>query len=437
MSELKLNLYSKYVLGSSLDPTTASKKTSLLVRLGICDPVNRSISLDDIKTILVLFRVVHFTSADLLVCRNFSIDEITKYRNPCNLRNAYLSAINACNDAGLSESVKELEAKLASSFRGGLSPPEGVFRVPTSPVFSAAEPILRNLEVVAGDHGYSLISKSEFKRGDYVITLADDIPISVFSAIRHKTFPGADLAEQGLHPDTILLLFLIYLRDQKDSLSNAMHRDFFCNQPSNFGTLYELPLEVVEALDEPDLVQTVLSGRKQLLEICNTLIPSPSFEDLLWAKSLCTSRAFSLKIMATSDLEEKLFDKYYPSRHVTTILPIVHLINHDFAAQLETPIVCPGGCIALRALVNIDPGSELFLNYGGFTNKELLLNYGFFVENNPYDTFEVGGSIFRRGAIQSREVEQQIPLHNVPEEYAALVSGYLADRASFRSTCSH
>ena len=93
--------------------------------------------------------------------------------------------------------------------------------------------------------------------------------------------------------------------------------------------------------------------------------------------------------------------------------------------------------MALRALVNIDPGSELFLNYGGFTNKELLLNYGFFVENNPYDTFEVGGSIFRRGAIQSREVEQQIPLHNVPEEYAALVSGYLADRASFRSTCSH
>lgn len=438
MLDLKLTLYSKCVLGSSLDPTTTSKKTSLLTRLGLCDQATRVISLDDSGSLLALFRVVHFTSADLLVCRDFSKQEILKYDNPCNLKNAIKSAIDACTGAGVFEPVLELESLLSSSFHGGLHCPSGNVRKADESIFSSAKPILQNLEIIEGNHGYSLVSKSGFNRGDYVMTLTDDIPISLFSALRDSTFPGRHLAEQGLHPDTIFLLYLIYLRDIRGSLTNMIHRDFFLHQPSNYGTLFELPHSVVEALDEPDLCEAVLSQNKNLNEICKSLQPSPSFEDLLWAKSLCTSRGFSLKIIPSSELEEKLICQYYPTRHITTILPLVHFINHDFSAQLETPIVCPGGCIALRALVDIEAGSEVFLNYGGFTNKEFMLNYGFYIKNNPYDSLEVGDKVFRRGAIHSSQTVFKSPesLPNVPAEYQDLVSGYLADRACFRSACT-
>lgn len=440
MLDLKLSLYSKSVLGGSQDRTTASKKTCLLTRLGICDQTTRSISITGLSSLIALFRVVHFTCADLQACRDFSIDDILLYRNPCNLRNALFAAIGTCAHARLTAQVEELESLLFLNFKGGLTRAAEEVRKTEKTIFSSASPILDNLEVVQGSSGYSLLSKSGFKRGDYVMTLTEDVAISILSAFRDPKFPAAALAEQGLHPDTIFLLYLIHLRDHQESLSNPIHRDFFSRQQANYGTLFELPIEVVQALDEPDLFEAVRLQNDQLRQICCSLQPQPAFEDLLWAKSLCTSRAFSLKLIPSSQIEEKLVNEYYPTRHITTIVPLVHLLNHDFSAQLETPFVCPGGCVALRALVDVDAGSELFLNYGGFSNKELLLNYGFFVKNNPYDTHEVGNTVFRRGAMihcHETVMEPTITVQNVPEEYRVLVSGYLADRASFRSTCKN
>jgi hypothetical protein len=78
-------------------------------------------------------------------------------------------------------------------------------------------------------------------------------------------------------------------------------------------------------------------------------------------------------------------------------------------------------------------GSEIFIIYGGFTNKEFLLNYGFFVPNNPYDShITVDGKYSRRGAVKDPKPASEISVPpDVPEEYISLVRGYLTDRSSF------
>jgi hypothetical protein len=203
--------------------------------------------------------------------------------------------------------------------------------------------------------------------------------------------------------------------------------------------MFEIPIEAVEALDEPDILVTVKSQNISLKTICNALHPAPEFKDILWAKSLCTSRAFSLPIPPVSDIEKSILSEYYPSGMITTLLPGVHFLNHDFSAQLMTPELNNAGDIEVKTLVDIESGSELFLLYGGFSNKDLMMNYGFFVEDNPYDSVEhANGDIVRRGALAAHEgpMEPVAVPDSVPLEYRDLIRGYLTDRNKFHKQIS-
>jgi hypothetical protein len=424
--ELKVSLYSSRLLGAVKNQQTIPRRIRLLEQLGLvlCD--GRGLNLAGTNDVVALFCVVVFTTADLIACRDFRIDELLAYRNPCNLRKALNSAIDCCTDAGLSDIITELEAVASKNFSGGYrAPHESLKQAESSHLFEHTRSRLRGLTLHEGAHGFSLVSSEAFKRGDSVITLRPEDSISLLSAFRDSSFPASDMFEQGLHPDVIFLLYLIYLRDLKESLDNSIHREFFASQPSCYGTLFELPIAMVQSLEEPDLVDSVTAQNSELEEICKCLHPSPDFKDLLWAKSLCTSRAFSLPIQPISKVERRVISEHYPSGNITTLLPGVHFLNHDFSAQLMTPEISESGDIHVKTFVDIESDSELFLLYGGFSNREFMLNYGFFIPNNPYDSFtRDNGNVVRRGACAVITDEALI---------GDLISAYSADKHSFQS----
>ena len=420
--DLKVSLYSSALLGAVKDQHTIQRRIRLLEQLGLILPGGRGLDLASVNDVVALFRVVHFSTADLIACRDFGMEDLEAYRNPCNLRKALDSAMKCCREACLPDVIRDLEAMASNYFSGGYrAPHESLKPVESSPSFEHTRSRLQGLSLQKGAHGYSLLASQAFKRGDAVITLRQEDSISVLSAFRNTSFPAADMYEQGLHPDFIFLLYLIYLRELKESLGDSIHREFFASQPSSYNTLFELPIEIVQSLEEPDLIDTVTSQNSELEQIGKCLHPSPHFNDLLWAKSLCTSRAFSLPIKPVSEVEQRVISEFYPSGNVTTLLPGVHFLNHDFSAQLRTPEISESGDIAVKTFVDIESGSELFLLYGGFSNREFMLNYGFFVPNNPYDTFtRDNGNVVRRGAC---------PLI----ETGDLASSYLADKHAFHS----
>jgi hypothetical protein len=424
---VSLSIYSRYLVGATKNTGLLSKKLSLLARLGLLDPSDRTVNLDDIESVILVFRIVNFSDADLQVCRDMTLSQLLIYSNPCNLRIALKCAISAFEALGLNNQVllNELEVQFRPS--GGT---HSSFMPCPPDFYPSLETVSDRVLICSGAHGHTLVAADEIIGGEQIISLAVEHGLSILSSLRGPLFPGKDLVDQGLHPDIVFLLFLIHLRDT--SVSNPenipdLWRDFFRCQPTNYGTLFELPDDSLDILNDADLIRTVRDQNLELKKICESLSPSPAFADLLWAKSLCTSRAFSLPIPTKDEFETTLVNTYYPSKFITTILPVVHFFNHDFQGQCETPVI-ENDKIVVKALVSVSTNEELFIIYGGMTNKQFMLNYGFFVPGNPYDTIVIpDGSLIRRGALKKNDKT----LTNTD-----LISGYLEDQKFFYDSVS-
>jgi len=380
--------------------------------------------------VIALFRIANFNEADLQICRDSSQNEIFEYNNPCNLRSALKNAIDAYEFQGLY--VHPLIMKLEVYFKPDQSEVSKLLIDETN-FFESSNQVSESVCVARGEFGHTLISSRDIGPGETVIGLESSMAISIFSAFRDLQFPGKNLVEQGLHPDTAFLLYLVYLRDNQVNLSLEIHRDFFKVQPSNYGTLFELPTDQVESINEPELVADVSTQNDALRQICLSLSPPPKFEDLLWAKSLCTSRAFSLPIEPENEFENSVISTFYPDGKITTLLPFVHFFNHSFKAQCETPIVDKETKkIIVKSLVSINKGDEMFVLYGGMNNKELMLNYGFFVPGNPYDSYTNPrtGRVMRRGAMK----EHASPIS--ADSSKTITDLYVQDKERFMNSCS-
>lgn len=206
------------------------------------------------------------------------------------------------------------------------------------------------------------------------------------------------------------------------NLECCEHKSFFAVQPENYGTLFERSDAFIGALDEPELKDAVISQNAELMVLAKSLQPSFEFSELLWAKSLCSSRAFSLPLVPGDDFEKALLQNYFPNGRVTALLPYVHFFNHNFYGQCDIPEVRDTS-VVVRALVDIKQGEEVFINYGGFSNKELMLNYGFMVPSNPYDriAYSVGGHK-QPGRCDAKNIPNLTPEEN------QLINDYLVDR---------
>lgn len=408
------------LLSHEKDSGLFTKKRQMLQTLFLWSPDSGN----TLESALLVFRIAYFSRDDLLVCQKMSVEDISKYRNPCNARKAY-KALRAANP----QHTVELDAIFGPVlFRPNFTQQGLTISAPADlfPSLAFAAPMV---SLVNGKYDYSLVANREFNFGDSVISLDANLPISLLSAFRDpESFPGVDLFEQGLHPDIVFMLYLIHLRDRLDL--DSVWGDFFRIQPANYGTLFELPIEVVEALGEPELTGTVIEQNNALRSIAASLHPSPAFADILWAKSLCTSRGFSLPIKPISEIEERIIKEYYPDGNLTTLLPLIHFLNHDFRAQCDTPVVDPiTGAVELKASGKIEKGDEIFILYGGMNNKEFMLNYGFFVSGNPYDQIlRPDGSLVRRGATSGKLCacsEWESVEHS---KFTTLVNGYSRDR---------
>lgn len=74
---------------------------------------------------------------------------------------------------------------------------------------------------------------------------------------------------------------------------------------------------------------------------------------------------------------------------VTIISPIYDMINHSFDPNCEIEgyynSVDVESLILLKALRPINPGEELTINYGNYSNYDFAMKFGFINENNPYN----------------------------------------------------
>ena len=103
-----------------------------------------------------------------------------------------------------------------------------------------------------------------------------------------------------------------------------------------------------------------------------------SFEDFLAARSVASSRAFTVDPTVGAGL-----------------VPIADLFNHRTGGHhvrlTDDPEDPCGGFLVVRCVAPVDPGEEVFNSYGVLGNAKLLRSYGFAQPNNPADvvTFDV------------------------------------------------
>jgi hypothetical protein len=118
-----------------------------------------------------------------------------------------------------------------------------------------------------------------------------------------------------------------------------------------------------------------------------------SLDEYSWALSNIYSRGTDLitqvDIQTTSS--ETIDAQFLTgnAHHRRIIAPVMDMINHRFDGVDH--IVDTNGNVSVYNTLSrtIEPGEEIFLNYGHFGNEKLLLAYGFVIPDNPYDVVPI------------------------------------------------
>ena len=135
--------------------------------------------------------------------------------------------------------------------------------------------------------------------------------------------------------------------------------------------------------------------------------------------------------------------------HRRVIAPVFDMINHSFSSHV-THVMDEKGMyyignshvsFQLRLTLNlfitgdtsvvnasdtpIEPGTEIFLNYGSFPNEKFLLVYGFVVPDNPFDVVKIYAPIQPTDPlyqIKARTLSTKCGIHDVNAPHALLRS---------------
>ena len=94
-------------------------------------------------------------------------------------------------------------------------------------------------------------------------------------------------------------------------------------------------------------------------------------ERIGWAMSSVSSRAFKIR----------------PTEYAN--LPLIDMMNHSFQPTCKVTWNDSSRELEVIALNDIQPGTELTLNYGWHNNDSFLLNYGFIIDENPADNLQI------------------------------------------------
>ncbi|PGG99969.1 hypothetical protein AJ80_09255 [Polytolypa hystricis UAMH7299] len=105
---------------------------------------------------------------------------------------------------------------------------------------------------------------------------------------------------------------------------------------------------------------------------------SYSWDLFLWAATICTSRAFSSKVLTGFEGQSALEGRESP-----VLLPLVDLSNHQPLAKVEWQAA--KDAVNLVVLEDSSPGQEIHNNYGPRSNDQLMVSYGFCIPGNVCD----------------------------------------------------
>jgi hypothetical protein len=118
--------------------------------------------------------------------------------------------------------------------------------------------------------------------------------------------------------------------------------------------------------------------------------PLVTQEDILWAHSLYSSRAFGVRtgqvLVQNTNLQFYYRDEDPPS--VSSLVPFCDFFNHDFNTRAYYSAEKESGQFNFQILYEPEKtGLQVMNNYGKKSNEHLIVNYGFFVDGNPNNTF--------------------------------------------------
>ncbi|KAF4676221.1 hypothetical protein FOL46_006230 [Perkinsus olseni] len=353
-------------------------------------------------TLVDYLRILHFNEIDLYFLLNESTlvhaSKPIAYENPCNERKALFLAKKVLTSHGAStQRVAKLQNKIDSFCR-----PASNVRI--SSEVEVSNPYVAEVapKCVVGNRssdlggGVGLYAKENVSAGDDVIRVpeGDSRIINIYAAAADEDFGPVveSLLAAGHHIDTCLLMYLVHIYKSPKLRSLPAIACFVQYLPTEFsGNLMEWPLEALDALGIPQIKQLV-SQQMDLLWGIHRALPAGlcgSFDDeLLWARSLCDSRAFALEVPPPSWCPHWLKKYLTPDQPITCVVPGADLLNHHQQGQCGFPrFDKESRSFVITAEANVPAGSELFINYGGLQNWEQLMYYGFCeFTQNPYDS---------------------------------------------------
>jgi len=146
------------------------------------------------------------------------------------------------------------------------------------------------------------------------------------------------------------------------------------------------PIDINKLLNNTNLGAEI--QKRQLQWRKEALVSGGSREQVFWARKAISSRCFPAR----------------PGHPFPMMIPVVDSLNHSINAKpywswTDTHFV-------FGTDDYVQPGDEVFGNYGPKSNEELLLGYGFALPNNPnnYVSVRISGRTF-----QLRERNPELP----------------------------
>ena len=386
------------------EPELAFRKMNLLKKLSLTPS-----SLRTAAHVIDYLRILFFNEIDLYFVEDqieaMLVNGRINYDQPDNLRKAMFKG-----KALLRELSKNWPEKQAKEERANLYAEIDAFTAPANAIKESSgissDSVKDGIDVLIprGYRGISplgcagLFASEDIKADEVILSIAESDIINLFTALRDPEFEmhSKGLLESGHHPDTVVLLYIVYLRrvcDERDYLPESVKLFFRSLKGVGFGTLLEWPVEAVDALGLSSVSEEVQKHKDILFDVYRSLpeFLCPTFEDLLWAKTLCSSRSFmNGNMTALNDFEEQVLEKFVPNRRLTCVIPGADLLNHSSRGQCSVPqFNLETRRLEITAECDIAKNSEIFLNYGGIANWEFLFHSGFTLPINPYDTMEI------------------------------------------------
>jgi hypothetical protein len=253
--------------------------------------------------------------------------------------------------------------------------------------------------------GRALVAKEDVTRDQVLIKLPRSSVICSATAIEYNPV-FASLKQAQVEDDAIVTLFLML----EKANPNSKWKHYLNSLPS---IIKSHPLyfseEALAILEGTPLHDEVQQAKDRLVHFATTMFPFLfehfpdtfketvfTIENLIWARVMIDSRAFSFQELGTC------------------LLPLIDHANTSFTPQIESKgyYIPDTDSIELVAMHNCKKGDQMNICYGPYSNRELLMSYGFVMEQNPYDRFAIDFEIPEEDKADVQETKRQILARN-------------------------